>query len=672
MEDINAKFTPRDAFLNQSYKTLNTKVPNLGFTKGAFWVKFKIENQIPDTNFILQINQALLDEVILYEFSVIGKQLKKTVLGEKHSFSERKYKDQYLLFDITIPSGSEHTYLLKIRSGEQILLPVQISSLTYALEINRNRDLLFGIYFGIILVMMAYNFFIFFTVKDTSYLFYVFYIFFVGFTQACLEGYSLKFLWPENFWIASRSVYFSTSLVCVSSILFLQFFLHTREYAPRFDKFTKYIYLTFIIIIVANSIAVNKYTHNLTQFAVGAVSFSILITSILVFRRGYRPAKFFLVAWIILIIGIFVFVLKDAGLIEANILTTYTLQIGSVIEVILLSLALADRINIFKKEKEESQLALVKLITEQNIVLEEKVNQRTQELGDKNIELGVTLEHLKDTQSQLVVAEKMASLGQLTAGIAHEINNPINFVSSNIKPLQMDISDILEVLNKYEGIEFEDLKQKEKLQEIVEFKKEIEYDYLKIEINALLAGIEDGAKRTAEIVKGLKNFSHLDRSEFKLADINLGIESTLILLRSSISKDTEVVLNLGNLPMVECFPGKLNQAFMNILNNAIQAIGKEKSTKKHVLTISTYSSDNIVYVEFQDSGIGMNDEVKHKIFEPFFTTKDVGEGTGLGMSIVFGIIESHSGKITVDSKPGVGSKITLALPLKLDLEKDLL
>ncbi|MCB9252904.1 MAG: GHKL domain-containing protein [Flavobacteriales bacterium] len=665
LEDAQDQLSPEQALRSKKYEKKNLKVPNLGFTTRAFWVRFNLENHWADTFFALQINQSLLDKVTLYEYSDKGDLLSETTLGEFSDLNKRPFKDQYLIFNTYLKKKEKKTYLLKIVSGEQILLPLQVSTIQQALERNRNRDILFGIYFGIIFVMMAYNFFLYFSVRDISYLYYVVYIFFVGFAQACLEGYTLKYMWPDNFWIASRSVYFATSLVCVSSILFMRNFLHTKEYTPKLEILFRFIYISFILCVIANSIVVNKFTHNLTQIAVGLVSFTLLFTSLNVYRKGYRPAKYFLIAWIVLIVGVFIFVLKDAGIIEANVLTTYTMQIGSAIEVILLSLALADRINILKKEKEETQAEILRITSEQNVILEEKVKQRTLELEHMNEELEVTLQHLKETESQLLMVEKMASLGQLTAGIAHEINNPINFVSANIKPLGMDIADLLDVLRKYEEISVSPDIFNSKIEEINSFKEEIDLPYLQEEIKTLLSGIEDGAKRTAEIVKGLKNFSHLDESDIKMANINSGIESTLVLLRSSIPPNINIELHLGEIPEIECYPGKLNQVFMNIMNNAVQAMEKIPDRKDHTLSIRSFLFENLVAVSFEDTGIGMTKEVKDKIFDPFFTTKDVGEGTGLGMSIVFGIIESHKGRIEIESEPGKGAKFTLYLPLMM-------
>jgi signal transduction histidine kinase len=555
-------------------------------------------------------------------------------------------------------------------------MPVQVGNISNTLERNRKRDLLFGIYFGVILVMMAYNLFIFFTVKDKSYLYYVVYIFFVGFTQAVLEGYALKFIWTDNFWLSSRSVYYSTTFVCLSSIEFLRFFLHTKEFTPKLDKFKNFIFALFLLCIVANTYKVNAFSHQITQAAVGIVSIYIFVTSLIIYRKGYPPAKFFFLAWIVLVIGVFVFVLKDAGIIEANIFTTYALQFGSVVEVILLSFALADRINILKREKEESQANALEalkqneiLIKEQNIMLERKVTERTVELEKANVEINLALNNLKETQAQLVDAEKMASLGQLTAGIAHEINNPINFVSANVKPLKLDVEDILSVIKKYEELEGSKNLEKDLLA-IKEYKNSIDLEYVKEEVDILLSGIEDGAKRTAEIVTGLKNFSRLDETDIKQANINEGIESTLVLLKNLLTPNIKVIKELGDLPLIECLPGKLNQVFMNLFSNALYAIKKKGLEFDQFLKITTLeTADNVILV-VEDSGIGMSEQVKHKIFEPFFTTKDVGEGTGLGMSIVFKIIETHQAKIEVESTEGVGTKISIILKKHLKLHSN--
>ncbi|HTD39134.1 MAG TPA: ATP-binding protein, partial [Mucilaginibacter sp.] len=345
---------------------------------------------------------------------------------------------------------------------------------------------------------------------------------------------------------------------------------------------------------------------------------------------------------------------------------------SAAIELILFSIALADKISFYRKQTiEMQQLSLTiakeneRLITEQNISLESEVNARTHQLIQTNQNLSATIEDLQSTQIKLVETEKMASLGQLTAGIAHEINNPINFVSSNVKPLRLDFLEIFSLLDKYkEAGETPD--RKELLDMANHYKRNIDVDFLKEEILTLLDGIEEGASRTAEIVQSLRTFSRTDEKTLKLIDINKAVLNTLILLRSSIPYNIEIKPVLNKLPLLNCYPGKINQVLMNLINNSIQAIkAKEHQSNESISIVTTDDPENII-IEITDTGIGMSKEVKQKIFEPFFTTKEVGEGTGLGLSIVFGIIEDHQGEIAVQSEPGKGTACTITLPKNLE------
>lgn len=393
------------------------------------------------------------------------------------------------------------------------------------------------------------------------------------------------------------------------------------------------------------------------------VSIHMLVCSVLVYRRGYRPALYFLFGWITFLLGIIIFVLKDFDVLPYNNLTRYMMQTGSALETILLSFALAARINIYKREKEESQIKNLelhkeneKIITEQNIMLEERVKVRTEQLEATN-------KSLKEAEANLVNAEKMSSLGLLTAGISHEINNPINFVVSNVKPLKRDVEDVLSILKEYNNIsENENLKVT--LERIEKMKSEVDLDYVIQEINLLLKGIEEGAVRTSEIVKGLKSFARSDEADVKSCNIHEGIESTLTLLNHNLSEENiRVIKNYGNVSVIDCFPGKLNQVFMNLLGNAIHAVSARKDKTSRIIEITTNHAGENVEIKVKDNGIGIPEENLNKIFEPFFTTKEVGKGTGLGLSIVYGIITSHNGKISVSSVENTGTEFVISLPL---------
>jgi two-component system, NtrC family, sensor kinase len=273
----------------------------------------------------------------------------------------------------------------------------------------------------------------------------------------------------------------------------------------------------------------------------------------------------------------------------------------------------------------------------------------------RNVELAQALDDLKHAESQLVHSEKMASLGQLTAGIAHEINNPVNFIRASTAPLVRDVGLLADAIrrvrawreNGADASSLADLFDENELDETIE------------EIGALLRAIEDGADRTAEIVRGLRNFSHIDENDVKRASLHDGLDATLVLLSSRLRDGITVERAYADIPDVECYPGQINQVFMNILSNAIDAIDGRGS-----ITITTSSDADTVSVAIRDSGCGIPESVARRIFEPFFTTKEVGKGTGLGLAISYRIVEAHGGRIDLDSTPGEGTEFRVALPVR--------
>ena len=261
----------------------------------------------------------------------------------------------------------------------------------------------------------------------------------------------------------------------------------------------------------------------------------------------------------------------------------------------------------------------------------------------------------------------MASLGQLTAGIAHEINNPINFISSGMVSLKMSIESLREIADEYSRMEDGD-DPEEVIESVKELKEEHEYEEIVDELDDLINDVNYGVTRTIEIVKGLRVFSRLDEEEAKNANINENVDATLTLLRNKTKDKIAITKHYDeSMKDIECYPGQLNQVFMNILNNAVQAMPDDK--KDAEITIYTEEADNNVVIRIKDNGVGIPDEIKNRIWEPFFTTKEVGVGTGLGMSITYGIIEKHGGKIELTSEIGQGTEFAITLPKKIDLSK---
>ena len=671
LTDTNSNITLDEAIRSRSFIKSENEFPNLGITPYSYWIRFTILNHTSSSNLGIQITQPMIDSVEFYQLNV-GKLILSNYSGQGRLFNSRMIRHQSYIYPVSIISGHANTFYFHIKSYKQLVLPIYIEKFEDVIVSAFITDLLFGIYVGIILVMLLYNLFIYVTVKDVNYLYYVLYLFIVLLTQACLEGYIFRFVLPGSPVAANLGIYISSALIGIAAIEFAKKFLSAKDYTPTLYKVSYAFWFVYAIEIALALTGRFNASYTVVLVAAMLSAIYVIVMAVFIASKGFRPAKFFLIAWSVFILCVIIYVLKDFNIIPYNKFTSSSLLIGSAFEAVMLSFALADKINIFKAEKEKSQEEALKalkenerIIREQNALLETKVSERTVELNQTNQELNKTLYNLKQAQGQLVEAEKMASLGQLTAGIAHEINNPINFVTGNIKPLSRDIDIVIDVITAIEKVGLSDLSIADKQKEISKYKEGVDFDYLTMEIQHLLKGIKDGANRTAEIVRGLRIFSRLDQDDLVKADINEGLESTLIIANNLLNR-IHIVKEYSNLPKIECYAGKLNQVFLNLISNASYAVhqkfGEGEGGK---ISIETSFDDKNAFISITDNGTGMDEQTQEKMFDPFFTTKDVGEGTGLGMSISYNTIKKHNGQIKVSSTPGEGAKFIISLPLFL-------
>jgi len=315
------------------------------------------------------------------------------------------------------------------------------------------------------------------------------------------------------------------------------------------------------------------------------------------------------------------------------------------------------------KSTQQSRDAFETELKELNQSLEERVERRTAALRKSNTELQSANEQIRDTQSQLLQSEKMASLGQMAAGVAHEINNPVGFVMSNINSLKSYVES-------YQALEArvaqllattpESTAWQEQKQQLEDFISEQDFEFIRDDVDELITDAVEGSRRIRDIVQGLKEFSHVDQAAIQEADINSCLDTTLKIVNNELKYSCDIRRDFQPLPPVQCNPGQLNQVFMNLLVNAGHALGEQGG----IIGLRTRCVEDEVEIRIFDNGKGIAPEHLGKLFDPFFTTKPVGEGTGLGLSISYGIIEEHHGSIDVKSKQGVGTSFTIRLPVK--------
>ncbi len=319
-----------------------------------------------------------------------------------------------------------------------------------------------------------------------------------------------------------------------------------------------------------------------------------------------------------------------------------------------------------------------KLIAKQNLILQEKNEKLLMSealLRKKSESLEKTLAELKQAQLQIIQSEKMAGLGQLAAGVAHEINNSITFIYGNLDYANTSLEELLYLVKLYQQ------EYPNSSEEIQNFLAEIDIDFLSVDLPKMISSMEKGADRIRKIVASLGNFSGINEAKFKSVDIQEGIESSLLLLQSKLEAkpellEVEIIKQYSQLPPLTCYHNQLNQVFFNLLNNAVDAleIKRQKNIENHQdlhnnlptiwITTEQINQENII-IKIADNGAGMNESVQKHIFEPFFTTKTIGKGTGLGLSISYQIVvEQHQGKLTCASVLDKGSTFMIEIPLR--------
>lgn len=595
-------------------------------------VKLQLPKNFAKKDHFIHLSYALLDTVELWIPNETNTLELAFQTGQAFNFSSRPYSSSDFVFPVT--EGTTD-YYFRIYSSKPVVLPFQVIPEKGLFKKINDKDFLFGMYAGIILVMFLYNAVLLFITKDKSYAFYILYLLALVITQLALFGYTDRFLlpnWPE---LNQKFAALSGALVAIVSVFFVINFLQLRKKAPLYGKLM-------LLVILLDSLGIFFLAMSWDVLAFHWVNITSLYGSIVgiiagikLSLEGFKPAKFFLIAWSLFLISVIIFALVNLGVIPYNPYFHGAMLFGSSVEAVLLSVALADRITILRKEKEVSQEKAYELarkneqiIREQNVLLEEQVTLRTRELNQSNDQLNLTLENLKATQKQLIQSEKMASLGILTAGIAHEINNPLNYIDGGYKAINNKIKE------KNTQLEPKDIKE-------------------------YLRWIKIGVERATKIIKNLNAYSRSEENYIENCNLNEIIENCLKINHKKIEQSIELRTTLDKKDVIlKCNSSRLQQAILNLLDNAIDAV-----ENNGFIQISSEIKNNTALLSISDNGCGISEKDLAKILDPFYTTKDPDKGTGLGLSIVHTIVQEHGGSIAFDSEIGKGTTVSIHLPI---------
>ncbi len=705
-------------------------------SSSIIWIKTTIQNQT-NKDLWIEIGKSFSCwKIDFYRPNKEGEYQKAILTGAARPYENREYPTNFFWLKLAQEKDTQtKTFYVKLESNVTKTYPLKIGTLLALSQDKVWTDSVTAAFIGIMFIMTFYNLFLFFSTKDLIYFLYTIYVFLSFFVLCFLNGYPI---FTDTFWWTNNI--FCIGVLSSSVSIFAIYYLELKKEAPLIYKIVIGLSsISYIVLPLLNIMGVDSVHLAMPfQTVILILSNTIVITSAYLWYKGNKKARFYTVGWSFLMLGIIIFLSALNGIIEYNLFTSNAMYFGHSLEVLLFSLALADKLNTEKKERQLVQEENIRLINQQKQVLEITVEERTKELQNSNLELQsseeklrrqkIEVEHsykeLQTTQKHLIQSEKMATLGQLVANIAHEINTPLGAIyssSSNIEAILLEtlptFSTFIKKLDKKTLSVFNKLlafaikknsilstkeKRKIKYQLIEEFEKlDIENsDYYadvimdmniqeqkKLIINLLQSNhseefkkeifetifristiirsnktIKEATNRAAKTVVALKNFVRKDYTQEKVeVNLNETIETTLTLYHNQIKQGIDLNCTLVEVPSFLGYPDELMQVWTNLIHNATQAM---KNKGKLIISSQLKDDEKVVLISMQDTGEGIPKKIQDKIFDAFFTTKSAGQGSGLGLDITKKIIEKHNGKIWFETQEGIGTTFFVELPLK--------
>jgi hypothetical protein len=624
-------------------------VLNLGFTNKEVWLRHA--NVTEGEKDYLMVDNPTLAEIDFYVLK--GDQVIKSVFtGFTRNVSKQDLTNPAFIFEIP-KSQQDITLYIRIKTYESMVIPLKFySDSILKNEILPNKHTTSYLVLGVLLSLSILYLIIFLSLRESGYLYYSLYAFFVQLTVLKSSGLLTFWLWPQQAFISCYSGVIE-GVVSVTAGLFAIHFLQLKKYSPI-------IYKVIIGLVILAVIAVFVSLSGYNQVAViiiesGASVFILIMTvatSFIFLKYRTKSAKYYLISSVFLFTGSLIYIAKNYGLISPDsFVLSNSLELGIASEMIFLAIGVSKRIDQLRLDLLKAQQQNVKILTAQNKTLETVIDDKTKKLSAQNATLQRTIENLKQTQAKLIVSEKLASVGQLTSGLAHEMNNPINYIKGGAESILQNLNDLssiektadrlIQALNEaIENGSQADGSTLEKIQTDWEHSKhDLNYTLILNETVELAKGIEQGASKTVTILNNLSYLSSDNHQSFGSIDIEDQVKSIMQLIQPSIGPGNKLITNFGNVGRVDFIPGQFNQLMMNLLLNAVQAIDENGQ-----IEIMTRMVNDHVEISIKDNGPGVSDSIGNKIFEPFFSTRE--HHVGLGLTIAQSIVSEHNGEIT--------------------------
>ena len=616
--------------------------PNLGLTPSVFWFRLQFIPRLPNEDaLILVLGYPLLDDVTVFQERTDG-WFQETRGGDKLPFDTRHKDLRALNFEVPIEYGVPQTLWLRIQTQSSMQVPAVLATESSVYETSLRLATGDAFYYGIFFVMIVFNFFLIFSLKDKIYITYVCYLCLALGLQLALHGTSFQFFFADYPSLGNHFLLFCGYLQLFAIFHFTLQFNQLDEYSPRLAHSIRLLssaLLVGVALIPFASYSTLILPMTLVGFLIGPIAIGVAIIAL---RNDYRPARFFLVAWTAYLVGTVLFALKTAAILPANLFTSNAMQIGSALEVILLSLALGDRMRLVQDQRDASNHALIKSYQLLDVELQER-----ERLVASNEALAA---ELSKAGEQLTHADKLATIGTLVAGVAHDIANPTNLALSAKTIIEDSRSKLENTLNQ--------VTDGDTSSEAQTFRT-ITGQHLD-SIQTAEEDLELAVERIIAINTAIRNQARNDREETTFSAMEL-VDECLVILKSKLMGIT-VVNDIDASSLLRARRSHFGQIVTNLVSNAADAIHEHENGAPRMIRLSAESGipGSVTELSVEDSGPGIPKDIREKILEPFYTTKSVGKGTGLGMSIMLKILEEHDWNLEIaDSSQCGGAKITL-------------